>query len=334
MVHHGPVTNRVSRWSTTAEQVDGKLYIYYDFPNDQDPHLYIDDNLFDGVPGTNMGLAFKDPSDGSDCTIIRELDGNFHLIYDWSPINARANHWDSPLAGHAVSPDGIGNFTILAPAVDETTTPTGEFSDYSHPHWHSEDPVNFPVKPGEKTAFATYEIHSPEQNAFGDWAVICVGGQYYLFGDYDEAGGALLRLGWFTSASLDKQFKLVGEMGNGHPDPDIMFADGQFYLVTQVGDYVSPGPWVGEVEVRVEVRVGVNVGPARNGRRRVLWGRWQKVEETYDYVPGFSKQVGMSPARIDISDLLEGNEFRIDVRYDSSNSTANPVFRKITLGYD
>lgn len=135
------------------------------------------------VSPTDMGLAFKDPSDGTDCAIIRQLDGSFHLIYEgWSPIKANTNHWDAPLAGHAVSADGISNFKILAPAVDKTTTPTGKFGNFPHPHWHIIDPKNLPVKNGETTAFATeeYEIHSPEQDAFGDWAAICVGGQYCL----------------------------------------------------------------------------------------------------------------------------------------------------------
>ena len=97
-VHHGSVTESHAKWSTTAEFVDGKAYIYYDFPNDQDPHVYIDDDLTDGKPGKDMGLAFDDPSDGSDCAIIRSLDGKFHLIYeDYSPINANSHSWDSLL---------------------------------------------------------------------------------------------------------------------------------------------------------------------------------------------------------------------------------------------
>ena len=63
-VHHGPVTEGFSRWVTSAEFVDGKALIYYDFPNDQDPHVYVDDDLFDGEPGKNMGMAVKDPSHG------------------------------------------------------------------------------------------------------------------------------------------------------------------------------------------------------------------------------------------------------------------------------
>ena len=107
-VHHGSVTPAFARWTTTAEQVGGKTYIYYDFPNDQDPHLFIDDDLTDGLPGKNMGMAFADPSHGSDCAVIRDLDGKFHIIYeDYSPINASKHSWDSPLAGHSVSPKEV-----------------------------------------------------------------------------------------------------------------------------------------------------------------------------------------------------------------------------------
>ena len=103
-VHHGPVTEGFSSWVTTAEYADGKVYIYYDYPNDQDPHLYIDAVLTDGVPGKNMGMAFKDPSHGSDCAFIRDLQGNFHVIYeDWSPIDASKHSWDSPLATKSAS---------------------------------------------------------------------------------------------------------------------------------------------------------------------------------------------------------------------------------------
>ena len=110
-VHHGPITDKKSSWMTTAEFADGKAYFYYDFPNDQDPHVYVDADLFDGLPGENKGMAYEDPSDGSDCAIIRDLDGNFHLILeDWSPINAQTHAWDSPLAVHAVSPDGVSDF--------------------------------------------------------------------------------------------------------------------------------------------------------------------------------------------------------------------------------
>ncbi len=81
-IHHGPVTEGFSKWVTTAEYVDGKTYIYYDYPNDMDPHLYIDNDLTDGKPGKNMGLAFADPTYGSDCAFIRDEKGNVHVIYE------------------------------------------------------------------------------------------------------------------------------------------------------------------------------------------------------------------------------------------------------------
>ncbi len=63
-VHHGPITEKFSCWVTTAEWVDGKVYLYYDYPNDQDPHAYVDHNLSDGEPGEDNGLVFADPSMG------------------------------------------------------------------------------------------------------------------------------------------------------------------------------------------------------------------------------------------------------------------------------
>lgn len=184
-VHHGPITESFGKWMTTAEMVDGKAYFYYDFPNDQDPHLYIDKDLTDGEPGKNMGLAFLDPSHGSDAGIIRSLDGKLHLIYeDWSFLNASKRSWDSPIGGHAVSETGIGDFKIMKPAVDHRTKPTDKILTYRHPHWVKEDPKRFPSN------IAEYELHEPEQPAYGDWAAIAVGGRYYLFGDFDPAGGA------------------------------------------------------------------------------------------------------------------------------------------------
>ncbi len=69
---HGAVTPSQLRWSTTAEFLDGKVYHYYDSPNDQDPDLVIDDDLTDGRPGRDLGLVFLDPTHGSDCVVIRD----------------------------------------------------------------------------------------------------------------------------------------------------------------------------------------------------------------------------------------------------------------------
>ena len=322
-VHHGPITDKVSKWMTTAEFVDGKAYFYYDFPNDQDPHLLIDDDLTDGLLGENMGMAFNDPSHGSDCAFIRDLDGNFHVIAeDWTPINARTHAWDSPLATHAVSPDGIKDFKTLAPPVDHRTKPTGKIGTYNHPHWKKEDPKNY------KTSVAEYEIHEPEQDAYGDWAAISIGGQYYLFGDYDPAKGHQMSVGRFTSSSIDGPYEWCGNLGKGHPDPDVMFAEGKFYLATQQNsDFTSPGPWV----EKVEARVGVDT----SGDGAVdQWSDWEMIKESYDYIPGFSKQVARTAAKLDLSSLPEGYGFQFELKVtDTTENASKPILDKVVLSF-
>ena len=331
-VHHGAITKQKARWMTTAEFFDGKAYFYYDYPNDQDPHVYIDDNLFDGVPGVDKGMAYEDPSHGSDCAIIRDLDGKFHLILeDWSPINAKTHAWDSPLAAHAVSSNGVDDFRAVAPPIDERTKPTGKIATYKHPHWAKENPERY------KTNVAEYEVHQPEQNAYGDWAAISIGGQYYLFCDFDPVHGkdgkpakgqSNMSVGWFTSDSIDKQFKWCGNIGKGHPDPDVMFAEGKFYLATQQKeDFVSPGPWVEDVEVRV----GVDTD---NDAKIDQWTDWTKVSESYDYIEGFSKQVAKTPAKLDLSGLPAGFGFQYEVKLtDSTKNESKPVIDSIELKF-
>ena len=320
-VHHGPITEKKSAWMTTAEYYDGKAYFYYDFPNDQDPHVYVDSNLFDGLPGENKGMAYDDPTHGSDCAIIRDLEGKFHLIVeDWSPINAQRHAWDSSLAVHAVSSNGISGFQTLSPPVDERTHPTGKVGTYTHPHWVKEHPERF------KTNIAEYEIHEPEQNAYGDWAAISIGGQYYLFCDYDAAQSKVMQVGWFTSPSLDQQFTWCDSIGKGHPDPDVTYAEDQFYLITQQdNDFVSPGPWVESVEARVGVDT-VNDGDIDQ------WTNWTDVKETYDYISGFSKQVRRIPAQMDVSSLPEGYGFQIELKMtDTTENKSKPMIESISL---
>jgi hypothetical protein len=343
-VHYGPVTTEKGKWMTTAEYVDGKAYFYYDFPNDQNPHLIIDEDLTDGKVGKMMGMAFNDPSDGSDAAVIRDLDGKFHLILEnWDPIHARQRSWDSPLASHAVSDTGIDGFRLLEPAVDYRTNPTGRFGEYTHPHWHAEDPENYPgrtaseddpqkgIKKGQTRAYATYEIHDPEQDAFGDWAAIAIGGQYYLFGDFDPAGAhgrENMSVAWFTSSSIYEPFTFCGNIGQGHPDPDVMFAEGRFYLVTQMDtDYVSPGPWVESVKARV--------GVDTNSDAKIdTWTDWQAVRETYNTIFGFAKQVAKTPAALDLSDLPAGYGFQVELKItDTTGNDSKPILDKIELSF-
>ena len=323
-VHHGPVTEGFSKWVTSAEHVDGKTYIFYDFPNDQDPHVYEDRNLFDGKPGRNLGIALKDPSHGSDAGFIRDLQGNFHVVFeDWSPISANKRSWDSSLAGHAVSTDGPVGYKILEPAVDNRTTPTGEIGTFKHPHWVKEDPKNY------KTNVAEYEIHTPEQEAYGDWALIAIGGQYYLFGDYDPAGGHQMSTGWFTTDELGKTFQWCDHIGKGHPDPDIGFAEGRFYLFTQQKtDYVSDGPWV----ETVEARLGVDTD---NDGKIDQWTDWQLVKESYDHIEGFSKQVSRAPASLDVSNLPAGFGFAFEMKLtDTTTNKSKPMIDSMMVEFE
>ncbi|MDB4638242.1 hypothetical protein OAF24_05020, partial [bacterium] len=306
---------------TSAEYVNGKTYIYYDYPNDQDPHVYVDEDLTDGLLGENKGMAFKDPSHGSDAGFIRDLDGNIHVIYeDWSPINAGKRSWDSPLAGHAVSKDGLGNYKILSPAIDNRTKATGEVKTYKHPHWLQH--------PDWDSNIAEYNVHEPEQEAYGDWAAVCIGGRYYLFGDYDPIGGHAMSVGWFTSASLDEEFVWCDKIGNGHPDPDIGFAEGQFYLATQQKtDYVSPGPWVESVTVRVGVDTN-NDGSADR------WTDWQELKETYTQIKGFAKQIEKTPAALDLSSLPAGFGFQFEMKLtDTTENKSKPMIDRVTVSW-
>ena len=321
-VHHGSVTKGFSRWVISAEYVDGKTYIYYDYPNDQDPHVYVDEDLTDGVPGKNMGMALKDPSHGSDSAVIRDLDGNFHIIFeDWSPINASKHSWDSPLAGHAVSKDGLTDFVFKDPPVDQRTKDTGKIGTYRHPHWKQHKDWDSNV--------AEYKIHEPTQNAFGDWAAIAIGGQYYLFGDFHPAGSHKLSVAWFTSSDINTPFTFCGNIGKGHPDPDVCFAEGRFYLATQQRmDFVSSGPWVETVEARV------GVDTTKDGKLDV-WTEWQVIKESYDYIKGFSKQVSRTPASVDLSKLPAGFGYGFELKLeDGTTNKSVPIIDRVTMSFE
>ncbi len=313
--HCGPVTDARSTWVTTAEYVDGTFYIYYDHPNDEDPHLFLDKDLTDGELGKDMGMVFADPSHGSDCAILRDEDGTFHLIYEnWSYMNARTHSWDGPVGGHAVSPDGIHDFKILDPAVDDRTMPTGRFATFDHPF----NPVKM-----------KYEIPEPEQNAYGDYTAIKIGSQYYLFCDYHPAGDRI-RIGRWTSGGLNEQFTWCGELGMGHPDPTVGFAEGRFYLIVQSGDndYVSPGPWVDGVESRV--------GVDTSGDGKIdQWTDWQAVKETYTKKPGFARIVETTPASIDLNSLPAGYGFKYEFKLtDTTENQSKPIMQQVILSFN
>lgn len=297
--HHGPVTDRRARWVSTAEYVDGAFYIYYDYPNDQDPHLMIDHDLSDGELGRDVGMVFDDPTHGSDAGALRDRDGRVHLFYeDYSANDPSKQSWDAPLGGLATSADGIAPFSFVRHAVDTRTRPTGRTATYRHPHWKQH--------PDWDTNIGEYEVHTPKQDAFGDWTAILVGDDYYLFADYDPADalhikdgkrGTHMKTARFTTKNLDEEFTFVGAFGQGHPDPTVGFAAGQFHLLTQAEtDFVSDGPWVKGVTARA--------GVDSDGDGAIdQWTDWSTVEETYTRAPGFSRVVDTTPAALDLSGL-------------------------------
>ena len=312
--HHGQVSK--SHWVTTAEYADGKFYIYFDQPNDEDPHLIIDDDLTDGdLKNEMIGKVFADPSHGSDAGILRDDDGTFHLFYeDWDPINARKHSWDSPLGGHAESADGIHGFKpheYPAP-IDERTKATGKFAEYKHP-----------------AGTYKYQIHEPDQNAYGDYTLIKVGGQYYVFCDFDPVGRAM-RVGCWTSDSIKKQFQWSSEIGSGfHPDPTVGFAEGKFYLLVQRNgeDFVSTGPW----NEGVQARAGVDIDGDGNMDQ---WTDWQVVRETYTRKPGFARVIQKSPASIDLSKLPAGVGFQFEYKTEPvKDSKTRPVMDRVVLEF-
>jgi hypothetical protein len=288
--HYGLVAK--SRWATSAEYKDGTFYIYYDQPNDGKPHLVMDTNIKDRELGEHVGVAFDDPTGGSDCGVFRDEDGTFHIIYEnWSPVNAKQHSWDSPLAGHVDSPDGIRGFVHdeLPPPVDER-----------------------PIIDGTKKK--RYRKH--ETDAYGDWTIIKVGSQYYLFGDYDSTSDEekSMRVACFTSSDINSRFTRVSEIGeNLHPDPTVGFAEGRFYLIVQNRkgaeqyDFASPGPWVDGVEARAGVDTD---GDGAVDQRT----SWQKVKEAYRRKPGFARVIESDPAALDLSSLPAGRGFRFECR--------------------
>lgn len=69
------------------------------------------------------------------------------------------------------------------------------------------------------TNVAEYEVHDPEQNAYGDWAAIAIGGRYYLFSDYDPAEDLYMSVGRVTASDINEPFKWCGHVGKGAPRP-------------------------------------------------------------------------------------------------------------------
>ena len=137
-----------------------------------------------------------------------------------------------------------------------------------------------------------------------------------------------MQAAWFTSSDIGQQFTFCDSIGKGHPDPDVCFAEGRFYLATQQPtDFTSPGPWV----ETAEVRVGVDTD---NDGKTDQWTDWKEVKEAYDYIPGFSKQVKKTPASLDVSSLPEGYGFQFEIKLtDSTDNKSKPILESVELGF-
>ena len=308
-VYRGPIAG--GNWATTAEYADGKLYMYVDTPNDWHPFLTIDEDLFDGQPGKGMGMIFKDPTKGSDCAVIRDEKG-FHLFSeDWSPIDASKHSWDSPLGQRAFSKDSITHFVVKNYFVDYRTKATGETATHKHPCFT-----------------CTYNVHEGEQPAYGDWAGLRIGGQYYLVGDNHTKNRADMSVMLFTSTDITKPFTRLHEIPTkGHPDPSIGFAAGKFFLITQAIDFTSPGPWVDGVEVRA------GVDTDKDGKVD-QWTQWQSVKEAYTRKPGYTKLVDKAPAQLDLSSLPAGFGFQFEVKLtDTTENASKPILDAMTMQF-
>jgi len=135
-----------------------------------------------------------------------------------------------------------------------------------------------------------------------------------------------MSVAWFTSGDINEPFEFCGNIGQGHSDPDIIFAEGKFYLLTQMGtDYISDGPWV----ETVEVRMGVDT---KNDGVINQWSDGQVVSEKYDYIEGFAKQIRKTPAKMEFLDLPEAYGFKFEVKVtEKTENESKPILDKVVV---
>lgn len=120
----------------------------------------------------------------------------------------------------------------------------------------------------------------------------------------------------------------MGSLGEGHPDPTVGFAEGQFYLITQgPNDYVSSGPWVDGVQARAGVD-GDGDGTIDH------WTDWQAVRESYDHKSGYARVVDVTPAQLDLAGLPAGLGFQFEFRcHNTGTGRAAPIMDGVTFEF-
>ena len=358
-------------WVTTSEFHDGKIFIYTDRPNDHDPSLLTIDyvagsgQVFDSngneITGTSIstinsnriavtdhGVILAKPevtvdgttfslAGGSDNCVFRDPDdGQFHIIHEnWSHQNASRFSFDSNIASHAISPDGINGFVF-----DEATRPIdlpGNFITQNQ----ATDSASFTQRNGNVQTVdlngILYHVGdhpnrlhlfrlTDQLHAWGDYSMIKVGQTYYLFADDDDESG--IGLSYWYGESLNEGFTYGGRLLNGlHPDPGVGFAEGNFLLILQENnggtygnDLISNGPWVRGVEAQA----GVDV----DGDGEIdQWSNWQEVTESYYQIDGFSKAFGINEAQLDTSTLPDGYGVAFRLR----SASGGVLFDNVTI---
>jgi len=338
MVQWKEIAGMVRPCTTDAEYHDGKFYLYYDKPNDRDAWVYITDDLSVKNAGQDH-LVLQKPYLGGDAAIFRNEDGLWHMIYENYEPGEHGGTWDTALAGHSVSPDGIHGFEPDAhvPPIDTRGEPTGKTGLLRlHPTQYTpEEKKAMEAAPHEKFKkhiHIEHDLYDGPKDFYGDYTLIKVGRWYYLFCDYHADRGdrdkwengkpKSMRVGRWRTDDITKPFVWCGEVGrNVHPDPTIAFAEGRFYLLVQNWehdpdnpdvDYVSDGPWVDGVEVRA----GVDVN---NDGKIDEWTPFTRIKETYRQKPGFTKIVDVTPASLDTSSLPAGYAFQIEFKTTAIN---------------
>ncbi len=79
----------------------------------------------------------------------------------------------------------------------------------------------------------------------------------------------------------------------------------------------------------VEARAGVDTD---KDSRADKWRDWQLVKESYDYTPGFAKQVAKTPAKLDLTSLPEGHGFQFEIRItDTTENASKPIIDRVQV---
>ncbi len=82
----------------------------------------------------------------------------------------------------------------------------------------------------------------------------------------------------------------------------------------------------------VAARVGIDLDG--NGELD-RWTKWYDVQEFYSLKPGFSKQIDVSPARIDLSELSKGRGFQFELRMtDTTKNHSKPMIDRVILEFE